>query len=82
MLKNIGKTDRVIRVLIVLVVLGLYLTGQVTGRAAVILGIISLILLFTSITGFCGLYQVFGLKTCCRNKSGQTKTPPADQTKE
>ena len=40
MTKNMGTIDRVIRVILAIVVLLLYLTGAITGIAAIILGII------------------------------------------
>jgi len=63
MKKNMGTVDRVIRVLLAVVVLILYLTGNITGLAAVILGIIALVFVLTSIIGFCPLYVPFKIST-------------------
>ncbi len=63
MKKNMGTVDRVIRVLLAVVVLILYLTGNITGLAAVILGIIAVIFVVTSIIGFCPLYVPFKIST-------------------
>jgi len=50
--KNMGIADRVIRVLLAIVVGILYLTGTITGTVAVILGIVAVVFLLTSTTGF------------------------------
>lgn len=58
-----GTVDRVIRVLLAVVVLILYLTGNITGLAATILGVIAVIFVVTSIIGFCPLYVPFKIST-------------------
>ncbi|HDQ03250.1 MAG TPA: DUF2892 domain-containing protein [Deltaproteobacteria bacterium] len=63
MKKNMGTVDRVIRVLLAVVVLILYLTGNITGLAAIILGVIAVIFVVTSIIGFCPLYVPFKIST-------------------
>ena len=63
MKKNMGSVDRVVRVVAALVVLALYLSGQITGTAAIILGIIAVVFVLTSAVGSCPLYLPFGLST-------------------
>jgi hypothetical protein len=63
MKKNMGTVDRIIRVILAVVVAVLYFTGQITGIAAIILGIVALIFLVTSAFGFCPLYVPFKLST-------------------
>ena len=63
MKKNMGTVDRLMRVLLAVVVLILYLTGNITGLAAAILGIIALVFVVTSIIGFCPLYVPFKIST-------------------
>lgn len=63
MTQNMGTADRLIRTLLAVVVLVLYLTGQITGLAAIILGIIAIIFLLTSLVGFCPAYFPFKLST-------------------
>lgn len=63
MKKNMGTVDRVLRVLIAVVVGVLYLTGQITGTAAIILGIVAGIFLLTGFVGFCPLYAPFRIST-------------------
>ena len=55
---NIGKTDRIIRALIGLIVIavGVYLKSW--------WGAIGLVPLFTAAIGWCGLYTLFGISTC------------------
>jgi len=68
MKKNMGMTDRIIRIILAVVVAVLYFTDQITGVAAIILGILAIIFLLTSLVGFCPLYVPFKLST--RKKSG------------
>ena len=63
MKKNMGTIDRVIRFLIAVVVAVLYFTGQISGTAAVILGILAVVFLLTSAAGTCPLYAPIGLST-------------------
>jgi len=53
---NMGAADRAIRLLLVAVIAILYLTDNITGIAAIILGIFAVVFAFTSFTGFCPLY--------------------------
>lgn len=61
--KNMGLIDRVIRVLLAGLVALLYFTNQITGLAAIILGIVAAVILVTAILGFCPLYLPFGIST-------------------
>jgi uncharacterized membrane protein YtjA (UPF0391 family) len=63
MKKNMGSADRIIRTIIAIVVGILYFTGQITGTAAIILGILAIVFLLTSFVGSCPLYLPFGLST-------------------
>jgi len=58
-----GKIDRIVRVGFAIVVAGLYLTDQINGTAAIVLGIFAGIFVVTSLVGSCPLYSVFGLST-------------------
>ena len=59
MKKNVGTTDRIIRIIvgIIGIVLGLIYKN-------LIIGIIGIIILMTGIIGFCGLYTILGINTC------------------
>lgn len=63
MVKNMGKTDKVIRIVLALVVGLLILTGQLVGWGAVILGILAAVFIGTSIVGTCPLYIPFKIST-------------------
>ncbi len=63
MKKNMGTIDRVIRTLIAVIIAILYFTHQITGLAAIILGIIAVVFLLTSLFARCPLYLPFGIST-------------------
>jgi hypothetical protein len=63
MKKNMGTVDRSIRVLLALVVAVLYFTNQISGTAAIILGLFAGIFLITSFMAFCPLYVPFKIST-------------------
>jgi hypothetical protein len=63
MKKNIGIVDRSIRVLLALIVAVLYFTNQISGTAAIILGLFAVIFLTTSFMAFCPLYVPFKFST-------------------
>jgi hypothetical protein len=63
MKKNMGTTDKVIRVLVAVIILVLYFTHVVSGTLAVILLILAGVFVVTSLLGFCPLYLPFGLST-------------------
>lgn len=58
-----GSVDRAIRIIAAIVIAVLYFAGQITGLAAIILGIVALSLLVTSFFGFCPAYLPFKLNT-------------------
>jgi hypothetical protein len=63
MKKNLGTADRIIRLFLAAAFGILILTGQVAGAAAVILGILAVVLLGTSVVSFCPLYFPFNFST-------------------
>jgi hypothetical protein len=63
MKKNMSPVDRIVRLVLAIVVLALYLTGVISGTAALILGILAVILVVTSLLGFCPLYLPFKIST-------------------
>ncbi|NJN18582.1 MAG: DUF2892 domain-containing protein [Oscillochloris sp.] len=64
---NMGTLDRVIRVVLAATVAVLILTGLLSGVAAIILGVLAAVFVFTSAIGFCPLYAPFKIST--RTKS-------------
>jgi len=69
MKKNMGVLDRIIRTILAVVVIVLYFTKQISGTAAIILGIIAVIFLLTSLIGFCPIYVPFKISTQKKEKS-------------
>ena len=64
---NESPLDRGIRVVLGLVLAWLgFASGSVTGALATGLGVVGIVLLATGITGFCGMYRLFGISTCRR----------------
>ena len=63
MKQNMVTMDRIIRTSLALVVAILYFTDNLSGLAAIVLGIFAVIFLLTSLVGFCPLYTVLGIKT-------------------
>ena len=68
MKKNMGTIDRIIRIMLAIVVIILYMTGSITGVAAIILGILALVFILTSLIGFCPLYLPFKISTIGKSK--------------
>jgi len=64
MKKNMGSTDKIIRIIIALAIGVLYYTGTITGTTALVLGIFAAIFAITSLISFCPLYVIFGISTC------------------
>lgn len=64
MKKNMGNTDRIIRIAAALLVAGLYVGGVITGTLGIVLMVIAGIFLLTSFISFCPLYAPFGITTC------------------
>ncbi|MHC1706442.1 MAG: DUF2892 domain-containing protein [Bacteroidales bacterium] len=72
MKKNVGSLDTIIRLIVVVIIGILYVMDIITGPAAIILGIIAVILLVTGLVGFCPAYTIFGCNTC-KKKPEETK---------
>jgi hypothetical protein len=71
MTKNIGAIDRIIRaVLSAIFVLSFFFLKSSLFK--IILLIFGIVLVFTAITGFCGLYKVLGISTCPLKEGGKT----------
>jgi len=65
MKRNEGTADRVIRVLIGIILVGLatYFMGSWDLWVVIVVGILGLIALITGITGYCGLYALLKIST-------------------
>lgn len=63
-MKNMGKVDRIIRVIIAVVIGVLFYTKVITGTAGIVLLVFAGVFLITSLVSTCPLYLPFGIKTC------------------
>lgn len=63
MIKNMGSTDRALRLLLVIAIAAAYGLGYLSGTAAIVLGVVAAVLLLTSLVGTCPAYLPFGLST-------------------
>ena len=68
MKKNMGTTDKTIRILIAVVVAVLYYTNVISGTTAIVLGLFAGIFVLTSFISFCPLYLPFGISTLKNKK--------------
>lgn len=66
MKKNMGNTDRIIRIVLAIVCTVLYFTGTVTGAWGMVLLVLGGVFLAVSAIGFCPLYTLFGISTCTK----------------
>jgi len=59
---NEGKTDRTVRIVLGVILLGLALFS-LTGVAQIVAGVAGVVALATGAIGFCGLYKILGIST-------------------
>ncbi len=64
MKKNMGSTDKIVRIILAAVFATLFFTGTVKGVLGIVLVILGGIFLATSMISFCPLYSIFGMSTC------------------
>jgi hypothetical protein len=64
MKKNMGTTDKLIRIVIALILGVLYYTETITGTLALVGLSLAGIFVLTSLISFCPLYLPFGITTC------------------
>lgn len=63
-----SNADRIIRLIVSAVLVGLYLSGTVTGTVGLVLVILAAVFTLTSVISFCPLYAIFGISTCAVKK--------------
>ncbi len=68
MKKNMGNTDRIVRLLLAAVVAVLYFTNIITGTLGIVLLVLAGVFVLTSLISFCPLYTLVGLNTCPAKK--------------
>lgn len=65
---NMGTADKVVRILVAIVIAGLYFANIISGTLAIILLVLAGVFTLTSFMSFCPLYLPFGIST---RKKGQ-----------
>jgi hypothetical protein len=68
MKKNVGNTDKVIRIVLAVVFAALYFTGTVGGTLGYVLLGLGVVFVLTSLVSFCPIYAMVGLNTCPAKK--------------
>ena len=68
MKKNMGSTDKLVRVLVAIVAALLIYFEVVSGTLAYILIAVAAIFVLTSLVSFCPIYSLFGMNTCKMKK--------------
>lgn len=59
-----GAVDKIVRIIIAAVVVGLYYAGIISGTLGIVLLVLSGVFVLTSLVSFCPLYTLFGISTC------------------
>jgi hypothetical protein len=68
MKKNMGSTDKIIRILVAIVIAGLFFANIISGTIGIILLALAGIFVLTSLISFCPLYTLVGANTCPKDK--------------
>ena len=63
MRKNMGKVDRILRIIAAIITGILILTGTIKGTLAIIFGIFAVVFLITSTISWCQAYVPLGIST-------------------
>ncbi len=61
---NVGKLDRIVRIVAGIVLAVLYFNGTLTGTLGVVLLVVGIVLILTALIKFCPLYRVIGMSSC------------------
>lgn len=69
MKQNVGKTDKIVRVVAGLALLSLIFLLEGSMRW---IGLIGIVPLATAAMGFCPLYPIIGMNTACAGKGGES----------
>lgn len=64
MKKNVGNTDRFVRVMFGIILLILFMSGAIENNLKWIVLGVSMILIITAFATFCPLYALLGKNTC------------------
>jgi hypothetical protein len=61
--KNVGSTDRIVRLVLVVILAALYFTGTVSGTLGTVFLVLAVVFALTAIVSICPLYLLFKLST-------------------
>ncbi len=61
--RNVGMTDRLVRVVLGIILLGLFVLNYIPSPWSYLTAFIGLVLLITGAVGTCGLYSILGIST-------------------
>lgn len=66
MKKNVGKTDKIIRLVVAAIILILLGTQMIALASAlgIILAVVAVIFIFTAAVNWCAIYELVGASTC------------------
>ena len=73
---NVGGPDRIARIIVGLVLIGLTLAGQIG-----VWGWIGVLPLLTGMFKFCPAYALFGMSTCCSSEKCATEKCTTEKKK-
>ena len=65
---NMGIIDKVVRIVVALIFIGLYFANVITGTLAIVLLVLAGVFALTSFVGFCPLYWPLGISTWGKKK--------------
>ena len=68
MKKNMGNTDKIVRLIVAVIIFILYWQGIISGTLGIVLMVFAAIFLITSFVSFCPLYPLLGINTRGKNK--------------
>ena len=63
MKKNMGKVDKMLRIIVAMVIGLLYFNNSISGMLGMVLLVLAIVFLLTSLISFCPLYLPFGIDT-------------------
>lgn len=68
MKKNMGGTDKIVRIIIALIIVALFFTKIISGVLGIVLIIVAGVFVLTSLISFCPLYNLVGLNACTKDE--------------
>ncbi len=64
MKKNMGSTDRALRLIVAIALVVLYFSNILTGTLGIIALVVAGVFALTSFVSFCPIYPLLGINTC------------------